>query len=912
MKERDRLISGKEEWIQPWKKWGPYISERAWGTVREDYSKDGNAWDFITHDMARSYAYRWSEDGLAGISDYYQILGFSLALWNGKDPILKERLFGLSSSQGNHGEDVKELYYYLDSTPTHSYMKFLYKYPQDEFPYQKLIDENAKRDQKEREYELIDTGVFDEGRYFDVYVEFAKKSPEEIAVRIEVINQADRDASIHILPQLFFRNRWGWEQNPEKVRPVIRKGSSPASLFADTSLVQPIAHLSFPYKPPSFQLHGEPEGMPIFTDNETHFQKLYGTENRSPFVKDAFHRHIIEKESSINPIEEGTKAALHYEAILGPKQSKSFRFWLTKEGEELSLKEVDETISIRKQEADQFYQEIQTPELSEDEKLVQRQALAGMLWSKQFYHYNVNKWLQGDESFPPPPEERKELRNSDWPYLRAKTIISMPDKWEYPWFAAWDLCFHTVTLGLVDIQFAKDQLHLLLTYHYQNPKGQIPAYEWGFSDLNPPVQAWAALRLYEMDPYHDLEFLESIFLKLILNFNWWINRIDRFGNNLFEGGFLGLDNISIVDRSKSMKNGEVFEESDGTGWMGFFTLLMMKMALELSKTGSGHYQELAVMFFEYFTYINHGLHTAKGRSQTMWDEEDGFLYDMVRFPDGREEHVKVRSLVGIIPFYSFDFLDEEELLKVPKFKEKFLLFLKEFPHLTEKAVEEIDLGGKKRYVFTLFTEEQREKTLQKIFDENEFYSPFGIRSLSKYHEKNHFEFEGKKVAYEPGESLERIKGGNSNWRGPIWMPTNFLLLDSLTRYQNAFGNEKTIQTCKGEKPVSEVIEDLRFRLNSLYLRDELGKRPLHGDASLYESASWQDLILFYEHYHGDTGRGLGASHQTGWSGLVALLLFEKKAKGVQKLKWYSKISAVAQSPKKISFLKKAIRKLFFS
>ncbi len=874
MKESERLFSASKEWIHPWKKWGPYVSERQWATVREDYSANGDAWNYTTHDMARSFAYRWGEDGLAGICDYYQVLAFSLGLWNEKDPILKERLYGLNSTEGNHGEDVKELYYYLDATPTHSYMKFLYKYPQVEFPYQKLIDENRKRSLKDREYELLDTGIFNENRYFDVYVEYAKKGPEEIAIRLEIFNRAESQASIHVLPQLFYRNRWKWETDPAKVRPIIRKGNQPSSLFADSTRSPSVSHVSFDYKLDSYQLIGESGGAALFTNNETHMQKIYGKPDETPYVKDAFHRHIIHKENCINPNEEGTKAALHYKFTIAPHSSKVIRFWLTKASSlNYDVSEVDRIVSLRKKEADEFYASI-SPSLTEDEKNIQRQALAGMLWSKQFYHYNLKKWLEGDPTMPLPPKERLHLRNSDWRYLRAKTIISMPDKWEYPWFAAWDLCFHSIALSLVDIMFAKEQLMLLLTYHYQNPRGQIPAYEWEFSDLNPPVQAWAALRIYQMDPKRDLVFLEEVFLKLIVNFNWWVNKVDQFGNNLFEGGFLGLDNISIIDRSRSLLNGEVIEQSDGTGWMGFFTLLMMRISLELSKTGKGHFQELAIMFFEYFTYIARSFHSNLGKEIGMWNEEDGFVYDVVRFQNGSQIDLKVRSLVGIIPFYAFDFLDEADMESIPKFKQKFALFMNEYPNLSKNAVEVIETNGKKRYVFSLLSESQRKKALEKIFDPDEFFSPFGIRSLSKYHETNPVDFEGYQVGYEPGESLEKIKGGNSNWRGPVWMPMNFLLVDSLQRIE-ATGKTCQIKIKNEEKDLSEWIRMLRDRIIRLY-RFENG-RPVHGDAKIYaENPLWKDLVLFYEHYHGETGRGLGASHQTGWSGLIAMLLFEKR------------------------------------
>lgn len=870
--EKERLQSFKGEGIHPWKKWGPYVSERAWGSVREDYSEDEDAWRSTTHDMARSLAYRWNEDGLAGLCDHFQILVFSLALWNGKDPILKERLYGLNPNEGNHGEDVKELYYYLDSTPTHSYMKFLYKYPQAAFPYERLIEENQRRGLNDREFELIDTGIFNEGRYFDVFVEYAKQDPEDIAIRIEVCNRGPDAAAFHLLPQLTFRNRWSWEPGGEKVRPSITKGPLPSSLYADASKSPPVNNLSFSYKLDSFYLYGEEGGEALFTHNETNFEKLYHAPNKTPYVKDAFHRYLIQKEKCVSS-GEGSKAALHYTVTIPARSSKVFHFRLTKEALSNPLRDVDAIVTQRKKEADAFYNTVHPAHLTEDEKNVQRQALAGMLWSKQFYHYNVKKWLDGDPTFPPPPEARKEGRNSTWRNLRAKTVISMPDKWEYPWFAAWDLCFHCVTLGLVDLDFAKEQLQLLLTYHYQNPNGQIPAYEWEFSDLNPPVQAWAALKLYEMDPKKDVEFLETVFTKLLINFNWWVNKVDKLGNNFFEGGFLGLDNISIIDRSRPLPNGEIFEESDGTGWMGFFTLLMMRISRELCITTKLHFQETSIMFLEYFTHLCHSFQTAKGRSIPMWDEEDGFLYDTVRYADGTERHLKIRSLVGIIPFYSFDFLDEEELASHPQFHTKFQLFLKEYPDICKFAIRPASHEGKTRYFLSLLTPEQKDRAMEKIFDPNEFLSPYGIRSLSKIHQSHPVQFEKWTITYEPGESLEKVKGGNSNWRGPVWFPTSVLFLESLLRLQEATSPSRPVPTSRGTKPLSQLIEQLRKGMIQLFCQDGKGRRPAHGDASLYATdPHFKDLILFYEHYHGDTGRGLGASHQTGWSGLVALLL----------------------------------------
>lgn len=872
-KESERLQFPNKEGIHPWKKWGPYVAERAWGTVREDYSAEGDAWRFTTHDMARSLAYRWNEDGLAGICDSFQILTFSLALWNGKDPILKERLYGLNPYEGNHGEDVKELYYYLDSTPTHSYMKFLYKYPQEAFPYERLIQENQKRSLGDLEFELLDTGIFNEGRYFDVFVEYAKEDCEDIAIRIEICNRGREAASLHFLPQLTFRNRWTWEKDEKKSSPSIRKGPLRGSLYADASCSSFVDNLLFSYRLDSFYLYGEEEGEALFTNNETNYERLYGTPNKTPYVKDAFHRYLIQKEKSLNPKEEGTKAALHYQVCIEPGASKIFRLRLTKKASSTPLCDVDSIVALRKKEADEFYCTIHPSHLTEDEKNIQRQALAGMLWSKQFYHYNVDRWLEGDPAFPPPPESRERGRNCAWRHLRAKAVLSVPDKWEYPWFASWDLCFHCVTLGLVDLAFAKEQLQLLLTYHYQSPSGQIPAYEWEFSDLNPPVQAWAALKLYEMDAKRDVDFLQSVFSKLLVNFTWWENKVDKFGNNFFEGGFLGLDNISIIDRSCQLPNGEIFEESDGTGWMGFFTLLMMRISRELSMTGRFHFQETSMMFLEYFTHLSHAFHTAKGRQIGMWDEQEGFLYDTIRYFDGTERHLKIRSLVGIIPFYSFDFIDEEELALHPKFHDKFHLFLKEYPKLCTCAIHPVSHEGKTRYLLSLLTKEQKDRALQKIFDPSEFLSPYGIRSLSKIHASSPVHFERWTITYEPGESLEKVKGGNSNWRGPIWFPTSILFFESLLRLEEATSPSYPVLTPEGTKPLSHLIDELKERMIRLFRRDATGARAIHTGAPIYATDPyWKDLLLFYEHYHAETGRGLGASHQTGWSGLIALLL----------------------------------------
>lgn len=876
--ESIRLMYKEKENVHPWKKWGPYVSERAWGTVREDYSANGDAWNYFTHDMARSRSYRWSEDGIAGICDFFQMVAFSIALWNGKDPILKERLFGLNPYEGNHGEDVKEYYFYLDSTPTHSYMKYLYKYPHKEFPYQKLVDENKRRGTLDREYELLDTGIFAENRYFDVFIEYAKADVEDIVIRIEICNRGPENATCHLLPQLLFRNRWSWEKNatPPEIK-VGESGKDFVSLYVDPTNLPPIEAVAYPYQLDPLYLYAEKGANLLFTNNETNTERLYKVKNQNPYVKDAFHRQIIHKENCTNPEKKGTKAGIHFESEIPALGSKVFYLRLTKDKLNNPFKDAEKIVSLRKKEADDFYNEIQASFLSEEDKKIQRQALSGLLWSKQYYRYHVQKWFSGDPVGPAPAESREEVRNYHWGHLNSNHIFSMPDKWEYPWFAAWDLAFQSVALAGVDIDFAKEQIHILLKHQYQHPNGQIPAYEWGFSDLNPPVQAWALWRIYCMDKKQDLDFLEINFLKLMCNFSWWVNKVDKEGNNFFEGGFLGLDNISIIDRSKRLSDGGFFEESDGTGWMGFFALYMMKIALELSKKRP-RFEGMALLYFEHFVYIASALHNSKQRSVQMWDDEDGFFYDVISYPDSGHKRLKIRSFVGVIPFYSIDFLDEDDIKQLPRFYENFQLFLKEKAELCKQAVEVVNQKGKKRYLLSLMNQAQIKKVFNKVWSPEEFFSKYGLRSISKFHEKSPLNFEGSRVSYEPGESLERIKGGNSNWRGPIWFPTNFLVLESLNRLEEALGDSMNLQTKSGAISLKELSESLRNSLIDLF-REANGKKPVHGDYEIFQKDPyWKDLLLFYEHYHGDIGRGLGASHQTGWSGLVATLIAEKKKK----------------------------------
>ena len=879
-KESLRIEDSLDHKVPPWRKWGAYVSERAWGTVREDYSASGDAWNYVTHDMARSKAYRWGEDGLCGWCDFYQTLIFSWAFWNGKDPILKERLFGLNPYEGNHGEDVKEYYYYLDATPTHSYMKFLYRYPHQAFPYNQLVEENHKRSLRDREFELVDTGAFEGGAFFDIVIEYAKAGIEETCIRIEIFNRGKEDAAISVLPQLFFRNRWSWE-NKWDCRPEIKEGPSGAdfqTLCADPQELPPGDWRSGDYPFGTYYLVGPSAKELLFTNNETHNEKLYDAASHDPYVKDAFHRYVIQKESCVNPAKKGSKACFYYQNLNVPAQkSIVLRFRLCQTIPLNPLSTIDATITQAKKEADAFYESLQKKGQSAEEKSIQRQALAGLLWSTQFYSYDVKRWLEGDDPSFPPPASRFDGRNAHWLHLHAHHLIVMPDKWEYPWFASWDCSFHAVALSLVDIPYAKHLIGLFLEHQYQHPGGQIPAYEWGFSEANPPVQAWAVWMIYRKEKEEkgreDLDFLELSFLKLMDNFNWWVNKVDRLGNNVFEGGFLGLDNISIIDRSKPLPSGGFFEESDGTGWMGFFALLMMKIALELSRV-KPLFERLAMVYLEHFIGIAGAIQGTRRRPVDMWDEQDGFLYDVLGHPDGKHTRLKVRSFVGLIPFFSMDFFEEEEIAKFPHFSKHFQLYIEHFHKLVGRCLTEYTVKGKKRYFFSLLSLEQMKKVLEKVWDPEEFLSPYGLRSLSKFHEKNPFVFHDNVVGYEPGESLEKIKGGNSNWRGPIWFPTNYLFLRGLMRLAETVGPEHTVRVKGKEVSLQEMVDGLRERLIALFCKDAQGIRPIFRDTQGFKDPHWQEFVQFFEHYHGDTGRGLGASHQTGWSALVANLIQE--------------------------------------
>ncbi|HEY0173936.1 MAG TPA: hypothetical protein VGB98_23170 [Pyrinomonadaceae bacterium] len=886
-REQERLREEHDSPVHPWRKWGPYVSERAWGTVREDYSADGNAWAYFPHDHARSRAYRWGEDGLAGICDRYQVLCFALALWNGRDPILKERLFGCVGSEANHGEDVKEYYFYLDSTPTHSYMKFLYKYPQGPYPYEKLIGENRARGQHAPEYELLDTGVFDEDRYFDVFVEYAKAGPEDMVVRVEAFNRGPADATLHLLPQLWFRNTWAWgpDARPEPSITLGHSGADFTRLEATDEPVGAVPGLAHEYQLGRRYLYAEGGGRPLFTFNETNNPRVWGAQARSrkPYVKDAFHRYVVAGErAAVNPESHGTKACVHYENLNVPAGgSVVVRLRLTDVLTDEPLRDVDEVVARRREEADEFYAEIHPPAASEDEKRVQRQALAGMLWTKQIYLYDVNVWLDGDNPAWPPPESRRQIRNAHWKHLNSMRVLSMPDKWEYPWFAAWDLAFHCVPLALVDAEFAKEQLWLLLFEQFQHPNGQLPAYEWEFSDLNPPVHAWAVWRVYNMDRLRsgvaDREFLEKCFHKLLINFAWWVNKVDGEGNNVFEGGFLGLDNITLVDRSRPLPDGSRLEQSDATGWMGMFCLNLMRIALELAKENRV-YEALATKFFQHYAYIGAAMKQMGPGGFELWDEHDKFFYDVLSHRGGSFQKFRVRSLVGLIPLYAVERLEEDWMEPFEEFRRSFYWFLENRQDIVQRCVTTVEHDGKRVHVLAIVNPEQMRGLLERVWDPSEFRSEYGLRSLSKFHEREPFRLGGAQVGYEPAESREMLKGGNSNWRGPVWFPTTFMMIESLRKLGKAYGQQFAVESpVRGEPPVKldEMARGFAERLIRIFTRDEAGRRPAHGWYEKFQrDPHWRDLLLFYEYFHGDTGMGLGASHQTGWSGLVASLIDE--------------------------------------
>jgi hypothetical protein len=865
-KEQRRLNEARETGT-PWKKWGPYLSERQWGTVREDYSHDGNAWAYFSHDQSRSRAYRWGEDGLAGISDDKQQLCFAIALWNGRDPILKERLFGLTNSEGNHGEDVKEYYFYIDSTPTHSYMKYLYKYPQAEFPYRDLVETNRRRSREEFEYELLDTGIFDDDRYFDVFVEYAKADPEDLLIKITVHNRGPEPAELHVLPTLWFRNTWSWEKNSAK--PSLRQQGNGTILASHQQLGDR-----------TLECEGSPELL--FTENESNARRLWGQSNSSPYVKDAFHEWVIfGNKEAVNPSTTGTKAAAHYRLEIPARGSKVVRLRLSAQPPANAFGTFDEIFASCLADADEFYNRITPPSLSEDERALHRQALAGMLWSKQYYYFDLDRWLDEHEAHPLLGSGRGHTRNSEWFHMLNSDIISMPDKWEYPWYAAWDLAFHTIALSLVDFDFAKDQLLLMLRNLYSHPNGQIPAYEWNFSDVNPPVHAWATLFLYNIEKElgrADLRFLERSFQGLMLNFNWWVNRKDPQGKNVFAGGFLGLDNIGVFDRSAQLPTGGYLDQADGTAWMAFYCQNMLEIALILAEYDPV-YEDVAFRFLEHFFWISYAMDRIGAHHDEMWDAGEGFFYDLLHFPNGDAMRLKVRSMVGLLPFCASTVFESSVVAANPRMMELVEIYKKRHPDLL-KHIAPADSNFKgyaDRRLLSVCDKQKIERVLGYMLDENEFFGPYGIRSLSKYHQQHPFVFnlDGQefKVQYLPAESNTGMFGGNSNWRGPVWMPVNALLLRSLMNLYQFYGDDFKVQCPTGSgnyMTLFEVAKEIGSRLAGIFLRDKNGKRPVYGGSKKFqEDPHWKDYILFYEYFHGDNGAGLGASHQTGWTGVIA-------------------------------------------
>ena len=873
--EQKRLNDAREAHI-PWKKWGPYLSERQWGTVREDYSDNGNAWDYFSHDQARSRAYRWGEDGLGGLSDDKQRLCFALALWNERDPILKERLFGLTNSEGNHGEDVKEYYFYLDSTPTHSYMKYLYKYPQREYPYRHLVETNQRRSREEFEYELLDTGIFDDDRYFDVFVEYAKESPEDILVRITVHNRGPEAARLRVLPTLWFRNTWsGGEEQPKpslhEVGPGVMQATHPE--LGD------------------YWLHCEGAPELLFTENESNVSRLWGQPNATPYVKDAFHAYLIAGHGeAVNPARVGTKAAAHYSLDVPGGGSTTVRLRLAAARIDDAFGGFEGIVDSRIADADEFYERIAPHTLHEDERRLHRQALAGMLWSKQYYYFDLDQWLVEHRSHPLLETAGPGVRNTEWFHMLNSDVISMPDKWEYPWYAAWDLAFHTIALSLVDFDFAKEQLLLMLRGLYFHPNGQIPAYEWNFSDVNPPVHAWATLFLYKTEETlgrADIRFLERSFQGLMLNFNWWVNRKDPAGRNVFAGGFLGLDNIGVFDRSAQLPTGGSLEQADGTAWMAFYCQSMLEMALILAEYDA-MYEELAFKFVEHFLWISYAMDRIGEHHDEMWDEQDGFFYDLLRLPDGQAMRLKVRSMVGLLPLCASTVFAPNAAERYPRLMEMIALFRKRHPELLSHVAPTSEgfIGYKGRRLLSILNKQKLERVLAYLLDEHEFLGPYGIRSLSRYHLEHPFVFhvggQEYKVQYLPAESNTGMFGGNSNWRGPVWMPVNALIIRALLNLYSFYGNEFTVQCPTGSGQyltLFEVAQEISRRLAGTFLREpstrsgQAGRRPVYGGtAKFQDDPHWRDLILFYEYFHGDNGAGLGASHQTGWTGLIARLL----------------------------------------
>jgi Glycosyl hydrolase family 63 C-terminal domain len=867
--EKQRLIEDRDK-VKNWRQWGPYLTERQWGTVREDYSKEGNAWQYISHDMARSKAYRWGEEGIAGISDDQQLLCFALALWNKKDPIIKERFFGLTNPQGNHGEDVKELYYYLDSTPTHSYMRMLYKYPHAEYPYYQLVEESRKRGKQDPEYELIDTGIFADSRYFDVEVTYAKATANELLIQITVTNRGSEKAAIEVIPHLWFRNTWAWDNN--RYKPEI---------YLDDSGTMKVTHQQLG----SYYFYCDAKAEALFCENETNTGRLHQHFQEGTF-KDGINDYIVfNHKAAVNKIHKGTKSAFRIDWTLEAGKSKTVRLRLSPEFHEKPFQQFDALVETRKQEADAFYQELQKDTRDEENKMIQRQALGGMLWSKQFYYYDLDVWLRGDPGQPPPSPERKRGRNNEWNHHHSADIISMPDKWEYPWYAAWDLAFHAIPIALIDPEFAKNQLLLLTKEWYMHPNGQLPAYEWSFSDVNPPVHAWASWRVYRIDSKlqdgkRDRKFLEEVFHKLLLNFTWWVNKKDVNGNNIFQGGFLGMDNIGVFDRSSThLPTGGHIEQSDGTSWMAMFTLNMLRMSLELAK-GNPTYESLATKFFEHFLYIAGAMSNVNNEGINLWDEEDEFFYDVLHLPNNERFKLKVRSMVGLIPLFAVEVLDEEIFQKMPEFTARLDWFLQNRPDLANLISRWGNRGKNQRHLLSLLRGHRMKRLLKRMLDEKEFLSPYGVRALSRYHLDNPYVLHANgsefSVRYKAGEGDSFLFGGNSNWRGPVWFPVNYLIIESLYRFHNYYGDDFKVEHPTGSGKLltlRQIANDLSNRMISLFKQDSREYRPIYGNNTLMQTdPQFKNHLLFHEYFDGDTGRGLGANHQTGWTGLVAKLI----------------------------------------
>ena len=879
-----------------WKKWGPYLSERQWGTVREDYSNAGEAWDYFSHEQSHSRAYRWGEDGLLGISDAKQRLCFSVALWNGEDPVLKERMFGLTANQGNHGEDVKEYYFYLDNTPTHSYMKGLYKYPQAEFPYSQLVEENQRRGKRESEFELLDTGVFNENRYFDVVVEYAKADPKDILIQISVTNRGPETKTIQVLPHLWFRNTWSWGEDVEKPQLKLAQKQTDFSVVEAANSKYGTSWLYCDRSPSPKGSAGEDPvdestesstgtSSLLFTENETNFKKLFGADNSTPYVKDGIHNYVVHGQTdAVNPAQKGTKFAANYSLTIAPGQTHQVKLRLTHDAQMDTPfgSAFDRLFTTRIQEADDFYKKVTPCELTEEMRNVQRQAFAGLLWSKQYYQFDVNQWLKGDPGMPTPPDGHRYGRNHQWRHLDSDDIISMPDKWEYPWFAAWDLAFHCIPLAMVDPDFAKKQLDVMTREWYMHPNGQLPAYEWAFGDVNPPVHAWATWRIYKIEQKmtgrSDRKFLERVFQKLLLNFTWWVNRKDAGGNNIFEGGFLGLDNIGVFDRSAPLPTGGTIKQADGTSWMAMYCLNMLTISLELAQENSV-YEDMATKFFEHFIYIADAMNRIGTGKAELWDDKDGFFYDVLCLPN-EQIKLKVRSLVGLIPLFAVETIEPKQLEKLPGFKQRLEWFEKNRPELRRNVACFVEPGMGARRLLALVPLDKLSRILEKMLDESEFLGKHGIRAISRYHLENPYTFcvgsDEHRVDYEPAESSTGMFGGNSNWRGPVWFPVNYLLIESLQKFHHYLGDDYKTECPRGsgqQKTLWEVSLYLEARMIETFLPDETGNRPVYGGTEVFQQDEhWKDNILFYEYFHGDNGAGIGASHQTGWTGLVAKLI----------------------------------------